>query len=1016
MTADTHTDGEHAAEVTVLLDKTGAQVQEEHGIQFDLDRVVGDGGLELARGDRVLCHVSAPASSGGPGRAFASRVEVLEFSESRPARRLATVLRVLRRVAVLQVATSRPLWSLLASLVQQLQRAHSRGCCVDEDAPRPVEVRCDGDQVALEVAVQVRDETKAERDDVPYERGRVAIDELRFTHAVISGKFRDGRAPEDLLGELKRGRVALDDDRLTLDVVRFRGSYWSLNNRRLWVLKRFQQEYLFARLKQERSATVPVRIFRPCRLTASFILAVSALRSADGPQASRVRSLLRELARDPEARAPRQPPAGWGLPSAEERQAAPSSGQRGEAGEESERVWVRFGRQAYQAYAVVEPQATPGEPPQPGAAVRALGARGRSQAAGSLRALCPVTAKLVLAHSTENAGDSVQMRPQLPRSASNGESSLHALVQVAMAAAACCGRLLGTAARDALAAAAEALLTPEESSPALQLLQRSALARVAPSHANLAAPLLREAALGLDPHGGAARHQAAARLAVQLAELYEQVTRPLLHPALAASQHRPWHRLLLVPERFELEGARGAAAASPSALASRGRCTADSAALPSVLVGQPYPSAHAYFDTYFRLLREDGLAAMRRGVARELASEAGQGSGEEAPACSAAIRGVTLDGGEDAGRAGSQLLVVVEVQDFPAQAGRRPGWAFRRLAPSLMPGNLCALLLPGDGAQSRVVWALVACADAAERRLLLGLYRAEAESMQRGIGHILRWEHVVLLASPAYFRSYEPVLAALQREDPEEMPFREELVACVWPEEPQPRRVRGDANFKQGVFRLTSPEGAGALAASRQFLLVGVSEANRAQCFRPSSTEAVRISHPLAGDTFDLRATFSEPGAGGRAEPVLRIENRGQGYISVARECQEREQAANEPGCGEAVFMVPSGLVGKVIGRKGTTIKLLQAKSGASLAVEASQGEASAAIRLSGAAGAVAKAQALLQALVGSSELRGGRGAESAARRWELADSRRRGHPARRMRHCEVGRSSPGEVWGARHR
>merc|ERR1719198_1159155 len=69
----------------------------------------------------------------------------------------------------------------------------------------------------------------------PHSIEMLEVDSISFTHDSIAPRFRDGRALEDLVEDLKAGRVdAGQHPNLVLDVVRVGGTYRTLNNRRLW--------------------------------------------------------------------------------------------------------------------------------------------------------------------------------------------------------------------------------------------------------------------------------------------------------------------------------------------------------------------------------------------------------------------------------------------------------------------------------------------------------------------------------------------------------------------------------------------------------------------------------------------------------------------------------------------------------------------------------------------------------------------------------------------------------------
>merc|ERR1719223_2683948 len=97
------------------------------------------------------------------------------------------------------------------------------------------------------------------------------IEEVFFSHYKISNVFGSGahrgQPIESLVNSLQSGSVQSTD--LLLKAVLFQGRVHSVNNRRLWALKEFQQRF------PEQNVKVSVRIYKPDATTAKFILSYS---------------------------------------------------------------------------------------------------------------------------------------------------------------------------------------------------------------------------------------------------------------------------------------------------------------------------------------------------------------------------------------------------------------------------------------------------------------------------------------------------------------------------------------------------------------------------------------------------------------------------------------------------------------------------------------------------------------------------------------------------------------------
>lgn len=119
------------------------------------------------------------------------------------------------------------------------------------------------------VAEDVLHEGEHLRAGADFQRKKMRVNEVFFTHGEVSAQFRNGGTLTQLLGDLRRGRVLPTmDDRLRLDVFKLNGKVRSVNNRRLWVLKEFQAELE----KTSDPVEVAVNLHPLCKGTAKFIM------------------------------------------------------------------------------------------------------------------------------------------------------------------------------------------------------------------------------------------------------------------------------------------------------------------------------------------------------------------------------------------------------------------------------------------------------------------------------------------------------------------------------------------------------------------------------------------------------------------------------------------------------------------------------------------------------------------------------------------------------------------------
>ena len=122
-------------------------------------------------------------------------------------------------------------------------------------------------------AEQIMRENVEFRASAPCKLQSQRVNQVFFTHAQISDKFKSGNSLAKLLSDLRRGQVLPEaDGRMQLQVCKLGGRLRSLNNRRLWVLKEYQRESNQKNPPQNRPQIgVSVNVHPLCKGTAKFI-------------------------------------------------------------------------------------------------------------------------------------------------------------------------------------------------------------------------------------------------------------------------------------------------------------------------------------------------------------------------------------------------------------------------------------------------------------------------------------------------------------------------------------------------------------------------------------------------------------------------------------------------------------------------------------------------------------------------------------------------------------------------
>ncbi|KAI5066361.1 hypothetical protein GOP47_0018985 [Adiantum capillus-veneris] len=188
--------------------------------------------------------------------------------------------------------------------------------------------------------------------------------------------------------------------------------------------------------------------------------------------------------------------------------------------------------------------------------------------------------------------------------------------------------------------------------------------------------------------------------------------------------------------------------------------------LPVAKVKGSYDSAEQYIGTYFRLLREDAFASLKKGLADFI-------SGHLDPRDMTVWFGVSAMGVHFE-HSLPGLVVGLQLTDGQANHSH----------PELpLPGSLLCICDNG-GCFRNPIWATAARCELKSKKqtvlfveVLKDSPASDSPSSQGSPwARILHASNMVVAESPAYYRAYEPVLKALQQLDAEMIPFACELV------------------------------------------------------------------------------------------------------------------------------------------------------------------------------------------------------------------------------------------------
>lgn len=229
---------------------------------------------------------------------------------------------------------------------------------------------------------------------------------------------------------------------------------------------------------------------------------------------------------------------------------------------------------------------------------------------------------------------------------------------------------------------------------------------------------------------------------------------------------QPWSQLPLLPTMVEVRS-----------MLSRDRST-----LPVVKQAEPYSSPEDYVDTYLRLLREDCFAGLLQGIRSLRAGNL----------CNCDINfwlHVSTVGVHFNRNASPGLTFAISLP--PTKGAKK--------SKTPLSGSLVCLF-DNNGGFDLPIWGVVSrCEDDSNSKACICFVEivghqigAETEELSRSASlsfqcaRLIRGDDMVLVESPTYYRAYQPVLNALQRTDPHNIPFQDELVFVRWPDNPAP--------------------------------------------------------------------------------------------------------------------------------------------------------------------------------------------------------------------------------------
>eukprot|EP00435_Cladocopium_sp_Y103_P053980 s593_g17.t1 len=779
-------------------------VEGKRDVYFKLDDVRRSAGLQIRKGD-VLKYFTR---SGRDGKDYVCHVELSDLAPR--SRRRSDALHLMETwreqlqdasavsATLLEAGACLAVWRSVSEL---LSRAlHSQW---DALAPNDEDMDVDKAEAKVDtadasnhgpkrhdvfktIAEEVVHENEKWRKHLPFQQQQMKVSEVFFTHGEVSAQFRNGDTLTQLVSDLRRSRVLPSkDDRLRLEVFELKQRVRSVNNRRLWVLKEFQREV------KDSDVEVAVNLHPLCKGTAKFLadfcasltevtevvnhpemfLASQTLQDILAEAGSRPwvlqdhaemrsRVALDDLKFAGQQRVPaRKRRREWRenqeeIEGAQCKSSCISDSDRGLAQKlcrgEGRLDVVDFRGDLYTADRRL------------GETLHQLQQERKERFCVNVRVipLCPSTAKVVLANSSQNNGDSVNIRGSLQYGwPLDRIVSLVLELALALATSPRAREVYATLAKSRMLGERSALIKAIRSKQrwSQQVLKNSwpflqQLMKLAPSKFNAALPICTylSNADGQTPEA-----------AVQLLSLLSTASKRLSGSEDAADEV-PWNCMSTVPSEVELK--------SLQILPNNRRSRSALQRLPVVRQCGSYKSAGEYFDTYFRLLREDCLSAICHSFAYVKQRRHQSDAEMEATGnvFKATLKGFTVGKGDS----DSRIKVVFEIR--PMYSWTR--WQSRAMR-FFMNGNLLACVCDEDFTDP--IWLLAARRDLNRSEVALEFYLSDISKDEALlVARLCNSRQMILIASPTYFRSFEPVLQSLKTWEAVGLPFHKELVEC----------------------------------------------------------------------------------------------------------------------------------------------------------------------------------------------------------------------------------------------
>ena len=265
-------------------------------------------------------------------------------------------------------------------------------------------------------------------------------------------------------------------------------------------------------------------------------------------------------------------------------------------------------------------------------------------------------------------------------------------------------------------------------------------------------------------------------------------------------------------------------------------------------VDTPYKDWMEYYDIQFRLIREDFIAPLRRGVAAFLQGDKGKNN-----------RDVTI---YSAAKIVSQVTTknrgIRFVIQFDASGFCKVNYNWDQ-SKRLIFGSLLCFIPMGKVAEDAIIFATVADRD--HKNLTKGVFMAQfEEDILKAMTHCSKGTKFEIVESKSYFGATSPILRSIQKAEVDTMPFTKQLIEGKCESVPPPTYLRNKENAI--IYNLSCLHGPVKKRKRKPPLMIEVLNKESWEAARDSELDSSQLNAIQTALTQEIAVIQGPPGTG----------------------------------------------------------------------------------------------------------------------------------------------------------